>query len=120
MVRLSIVALALASCLPTVLSHPSTGPRHKLFGCATQPSDDFLAKAEELAGVEAGRASKSNEGKTSTSAAANISLAAADTLQIQTYFHVVAKSTALTDGYVSSSTLSKQLKVLNDNYGMSN
>ena len=116
MVRLSTIALALASCLPTVLSHPANGPRNSLFGCGTEPSDDFLAKAEELAAVEASRSSNSEE---KVAAASNISLSA-NTLQIQTYFHVVAKSTALSDGYVPSTALAKQLAVMNDNYGMSN
>jgi hypothetical protein len=78
-------------------------------GCGTAPTAEFLAKAEELATLEANSTSK-----------ADFSIvAAAATITIKTYFHVVAKSTAVSGGYIPQASLTKQLQVMNDNYGSS-
>jgi len=114
MVRVSIFMVALASCLSTVLSHPANGPRNTQFGCGTEPSAEFLAKAQELAGVEALEV-KSNLSITSRTLSPR-----AATLKIKTYFNVVAKSTAPSDGWISSTILKQQLAVMNSDYGMSN
>ena len=37
---------------------------------------------------------------------------------IDTYFHVVARSTALSGGYVPAAQLTNQLKIMNQHYGM--
>jgi len=111
MVRACFITLALAACLSTTYAHPSNLPRNNKFGCGAEPSKQFLAETEKLAKIESSR-----EGKVEVAAAA-----AGDngTLTIQTWFHVVAKSTSLSDGYVPESQLTDQLAVLNSNYGMS-
>lgn len=73
---ISIVAglVALAS------THPTTEKRENAFGCATEPTEEFKAIAEAMAAKEA---IESADGVVSAQA----------TIEIQTYFHVVASST---------------------------
>ena len=116
MLRASLIVLALASCLPTVLSHPANGPRNTLFGCGTEPSDDFLATVQEIAASETSR-SLASEANVEMSTYSNVSKSV-NTLRIQTYFHVVAKTKTIAGGYVPAASLAKQLKVMNADYGM--
>lgn len=87
-----------------VIAHPANAPRAELFGCGVEPTADFLAATQEMAVAESN----------ATLSAAKVSIAA--TITIQTYFHVVARSTAASDGYISASALTEQLAVMNDNY----
>jgi hypothetical protein len=105
MARFNSLIIALAALLPGVFSHPANGPRSTLMGCGTEPTAEFLAKTEEFAAMEAGNSTIQAQFK------------AAATITIQTYFHVVAKSTAASGGYIPQSSLTQQLAVMNDNYG---
>jgi hypothetical protein len=104
MVRFTLLAAATAALLPSVFAHPANGPRSSKMGCGTEPSAEFLAKSEEMAALE-----------TNSSTIADFSATA--TITIQTYFHVVARSTAASGGYIPQSSLTQQLAVMNSNYG---
>ena len=107
MARFNSLIMALVAMFPSSFAHPANGPRSTLMGCGTEPSAAFLAKSAEFAALEASNSSRV--------AAADVSAAA--TITIQTYFHVVAKSTAASGGYIPQSSLTQQLSVMNDNYG---
>lgn len=113
MARFTLLALALASTilspLSTVLAHPTNGPRDTKFGCGVVPTPEFLATAKEMAAQEA--ASKSALGVL----AADVSAAA--TINVNVYFHVVARSTAASGGYVTAAQIANQVTVMNNNYG---
>ncbi|TVY78237.1 Extracellular metalloprotease [Lachnellula suecica] len=102
MVHLPTLAAAFATLLTPTLAHPSNAARNALMGCGTEPSAAFLAESEQMMALEAN----------STSA----DFQAAATINVQTYFHVVAKSTAASGGYISASALTAQLAVMNENY----
>lgn len=107
MVRFTSWVLAFAACLPAATAHPANGPRSSTFGCGTEPSAEFIAKSEEFAALEAN----------SSNTTANFRTAA--TITVPVYFHVVAKSTAASDGYIPEASLTAQLDVMNSNYGNS-
>ncbi|KAF2839217.1 metalloprotease 1 precursor [Patellaria atrata CBS 101060] len=80
---------------------PHTAPRDvSKFGCATEPTKEFLAVAAKMHQAEV-------SGKMSSIQA---------TINVPTYFHVVAASTSVADGYISDATLQQQLAVMNSNY----
>jgi hypothetical protein len=107
MVRLSTLVAALTAFMPATLAYPANGPCNSLMGCGTEPSAAFLAKSEEIAALEAN----------SSVAEFTSSAAVAATITIQTYFHVVARSSAASGGYIPQSQLTQQLAVMNSNYG---
>lgn len=107
--RFSILAAALVAYVPSILAHPANGPRADRFGCGTEPTAEFIAQAAKFQDLEA-----ASDNSTSMSIASDVSAAA--TITIQTYFHVVARSTSLSGGYLSQSTLNTQLSVMNSNY----
>ena len=107
MARFNSLIIALAALVPSAIAHPANGPRSNLMGCGTEPSAAFLAKSAEFAALEA----------SNSSGVAAADFSAAATITIQTYFHVVAKSTAAAGGYIPKSSLTQQLAVMNDNYG---
>lgn len=111
MARFTSLVLAFVAFLPAVLAHPTNGPRAVNFGCGTTPTDDFIRKTEHFAAQEA------KEVGISSKFAGNLSSAA---ITIDTYFHVVAISTAVNGGYVPQASLTKQLAVMNQNYGRLN
>ncbi len=108
MARFNFLALALATCFTTIAAHPHNAPRNTNFGCGVEPTADFLAQAAEFAAAEANVTDASEFASQA---------AAAATITIQTYFHVVARSTAASGGYVSQTQLTNQLAVMNSNYG---
>jgi hypothetical protein len=102
---------ALAALAPAVLAHPATGPRQIRELCAAEPSAEFLADAAAFASLE-------QYGDNSTRLnIASASEARAAPIVIDTYFHVVARSTSLSGGYVPQSQLTAQFNTLNSNYG---
>lgn len=107
MVRFTSLVLAFAACLPAAMAHPANGPRSSKFGCGTEPTAEFLAESEEFAALEA---NSSNAKSDFTTAA---------TITVPVYFHVVAKSTAASDGYIPEASLAAQLEVMNTEYGES-
>lgn len=115
MARFTLLTLALASTilspLSTVLAHPTNGPRNTKFGCGVVPTPEFLATANEMAAQEA--SSKSALG--ALTAAGGVSAAA--TINVNVYFHVVARSTAASGGYVTAAQIANQVAVMNNNYG---
>lgn len=115
MARFALLALALASTIlspmSTVLAHPANGPRDTKFGCGVVPTAEFLATAKEMAAEEA--ASKSALG----ALAADGAISAAAAINVNVYFHVVARSTAASGGYVTAAQIQNQLTVMNNNYG---
>ncbi|KFY69747.1 hypothetical protein V501_08368 [Pseudogymnoascus sp. VKM F-4519 (FW-2642)] len=117
MARFTLLTLALASTilspLSTVLAHPTNGPRNTRLGCGVVPTPEFLATANEMAAQEA--SSKSALG--ALTAAGGVSAAA--TINVNVYFHVVAKSTAASGGYVTAAQIANQVTVMNNNYAAS-
>lgn len=111
MARFTLLALALASTIlsPLTLAHPANGPRDTVRGCGVVPTAEFLAKANAIAAEE-------KESKSALGAfAADVSAAA--TINVNVYFHVVARSNSASDGYVSAAQIDNQVKVMNSNYG---
>jgi hypothetical protein len=99
--RFSLVALALANAV-TVLAAPQVEPGR--FSCgAPEPSADHVAISQEFAKEEA-------------YAIANGTVAKRAITYVDAYFHVVASSTAASDGYLSDSLLTAQLNALNAAY----
>ncbi|KAF2790694.1 zincin [Melanomma pulvis-pyrius CBS 109.77] len=104
MVHFTTLALAFGALIPGIVAHPANAPRAGTnFGCRVKPSASFLAAAEAMAAAEANSTSSDD-----------FSIQA--TLTIQTYFHVVAKNTAASGGYIPQSQLTQQLSVMNSNY----
>ncbi|KAK3681370.1 hypothetical protein B0T22DRAFT_388120 [Podospora appendiculata] len=76
----------------------------KPFGCGTAaPSKEHMAISKAFAEKEAAFAASGN-------------FTTQATITIDVYFHVVAASTALTDGYVTDTMLTNQLAVMNSAY----
>ncbi|KAH8910356.1 zincin [Coniochaeta sp. PMI_546] len=76
----------------------------KPFGCGTpEPSQEHVRISQKFAAQEKEFA-----------ASGNLSIAA--TINVDVYFHVVASSTAVSDGYVTDKMLSDQLSVMNAAY----
>lgn len=102
--------IASVASVASVFAHPhgNTAPRAEgTMGCASNPSEKFLAAAHEMSIAEL---------NTTSSRIATADVSAAATITIQTYFHVVAKSTAASGGYISATALTNQLAVMNSNY----
>jgi hypothetical protein len=101
--RSSISALlgltALASAFPTHTQPRITG---RGFGCATVPSEAFLEVAKEMGSQERKVATKT--------------FVANSTIDIETYFHVVAGSKSLADGYLTDAMLADQFEVMQSIY----
>lgn len=90
--------IALAAALSAVaVAAPGLGR----FGCGTKATPEFLAASEAMATREL---------------AGNNTFSAQATIEIDTYFHVVAASNSLSGGYVPQSQLTAQLAVLNEAY----
>ncbi|KFX94790.1 hypothetical protein O988_06133 [Pseudogymnoascus sp. VKM F-3808] len=86
---------------------PSPAPSSPLLPSPTPPT----APATQSAAAEA-------ESKSALGAfAADVSAAA--TINVNVYFHVVARSNSASDGYVSATQIDNQVKVMNDNYAAS-
>lgn len=111
MARFAFLALALATCLSPISAHPANGPRDTKFGCGVVPTAEFLAAAKDMAAEES--ASKSALGALN----ADGTVSAAATITVKVYFHVVARSTAASGGYVTAAQIANQLTVMNNNYG---
>ncbi|KAF2834647.1 extracellular metalloprotease NCU07200 [Patellaria atrata CBS 101060] len=74
------------------------------FGCGTAPSEEYMSMLQGVATDEQDASS------------ARVFAAAEDPVVIDTYFHVVAASTNLADGYVTDQQLADQIAVLNEEY----
>lgn len=90
---LRLGAFLLALTAPLTYAAPQKGK----FGCATEASPEILAAAAEIAAQE--------------SSGSIVSVAA--TIEVDLYFHVVASSTSVADGYITDTQLSNQLSVMN-------
>ncbi|KFY01448.1 hypothetical protein V490_00910 [Pseudogymnoascus sp. VKM F-3557] len=114
MARFTLLALALASTIlsPLTLAHPANGPRDTVRGCGVVPTAEFLAKANAIAAEEA-------ESKSALGASFAADVSAAATINVNVYFHVVARSNSASDGYVSAAQIDNQVKVMNSNYAAS-
>jgi hypothetical protein len=110
MVRLTVLTGALAS-IPLLLAHPHADiivGRDEHGGCETRPTEAFLAAAAAFAG------------KSDFSAKSLRAVEAGDPtydIKVKTWFHVVAASKALEDGYLPEDQLAAQLDVMNENFG---
>jgi hypothetical protein len=103
MVHFTALALALGAIVSSVTAHPANEARAGTnFGCGVKaPSAAFLKSSAAMAIAEA------NSTDDFTTQA---------TITVNTYFHVVAKSTAASGGYIPASQLTQQLAVMNSNY----
>lgn len=113
MVSFRLLAV-LAALAPAVFAHPAADIAERQTGrysCGAEPSSEFLAEAASFSNLE----------KTYDNSSARFNIAQPSSLRativIQTYFHVVARSTALSGGYIPQSQLTAQLNVMNSNYG---
>ncbi|KAL2061241.1 hypothetical protein VTL71DRAFT_7514 [Oculimacula yallundae] len=109
MARFAYLALAVASMLTPISAHPANGPRDDTkFGCGVVPTPEFIETAKAMAVEEEalGRSLLSDS-------------AALATTTVNVYFHVVARSSAASGGYISASQISQQLAVMNANYAAS-
>lgn len=113
---------AFAATLPLVFSHPSAHivqSREERGGCGTVTNDEVIADLvalnpatdadySELAGFRA------QAFRSSSAAAQEYPWGP---LKIKTWFHVIATSEKLEDGWIPKEQLDAQLAVLNDNFG---
>ncbi|KAH9206411.1 metalloprotease [Leptodontidium sp. 2 PMI_412] len=106
MVRLTLLASLLAGAITTVYAHPQPRDESRQIGCGTEPPAEFLDAASQISAWEA---------EIGTNATRTDSARAA-TVTIDTYIHVVARSTALSGGYVPAAQLTNQISVLNEHY----
>ncbi|OBR06816.1 Metalloprotease [Colletotrichum higginsianum IMI 349063] len=97
----------LLAVLAAVASAAVTGERGRL-GCGThEPTPEQIEIAKQLAEQEAAAANATS---------GEFSLAAAATINVNTYFHVVASSQTVANGYITDKMLSDQLAVMNRDF----
>ncbi|KAM3070215.1 hypothetical protein ACMFMG_010052 [Clarireedia jacksonii] len=108
MARFAVLYAGLAAIIPLAMGGV-TAPREaaSVRGCATAPTEEFLNIAAEMHLAEQNITKELKSPST---------IAAAATLTVNTYFHVVAKSSSLSGGYVTSTQLSNQIAVMNEDY----
>ncbi|GKT56254.1 metalloprotease 1 [Colletotrichum tofieldiae] len=95
----------LIAALAAMASAAVTGERGR-FGCGTHdPSPEHIEISKKLAEEEAANATSGN-----------FRLAAAATINVPTYFHVVASSQTVANGYITDKMLSDQLAVMNQDF----
>lgn len=114
--RFAATVLGLASLAP-VFAHPSNQPRaiasqhsgnlvpaagNNPSPCNSDPSPEFLAAVADIAAAEA-----------NGTLGAQDSFAAAATVTVQTYIHVIASSQTVAGGYVTASQIAKQFTYMN-------
>ncbi|KAK5659995.1 hypothetical protein OQA88_13461 [Cercophora sp. LCS_1] len=76
-------------------------PRNRGFGCGThEPTPEQLAETQEIAVMEAAQGP----------------LEARQTVNVEVYFHILASSTSVADGYLTSTMVANQFKVLQDTF----
>lgn len=105
---------AVAALASSALAHPANeGVAERAVEtrqlCKAEPSPEFLAQAAAFGALEA-------TGDNSTSLnilSSEQRVAAAATITIQTYFHVVASSTSLSGGYIPQSQVTAQFNKMN-------
>lgn len=105
----SIVLSALAATSATAHSRRQAEGEARPFGCtAPRPTEAQLAVTAAIAEQEALEAN------------ATITKRQASSITVDVYFHVVAASSALADGYVTQAMLDNQLKKMNADYAPHN
>jgi len=109
MVRFTLLASLIAGAITTVSAHPQPRDESRQIGCGTEPPAEFLEAASQISAWE--KETFTNATRTDSARAA--------TVTIDTYIHVVARSTALSGGYVPAAQLTNQISVLNEHYGES-
>ncbi|KAK0652515.1 hypothetical protein B0T16DRAFT_323393 [Cercophora newfieldiana] len=91
--------------IPAALAHPTAEAQVRPgagFGCGTRdPTPDQIQATQEIAVQEA---------------AGNFSIVARQTVNVDVYFHVVASSTALSGGYLTTTMLNNQFSVLQNTF----
>lgn len=110
MVRLNIFAAVLGAAsvqaLPNGMEARSAAHPD---GCGAIAPVGFEAVTAAFGSFEAAERSAGNESA--------LAERQTTTITIDTYFHVVARSTALSGGYVPASQLTNQLAIMNTHYG---
>jgi hypothetical protein len=103
MFQVALFTTLLASAMTAVTAHPQ--PRAgRPSGCGTvEPPADFVQAVSQMVEFEANA--------TATESARRA------TVTVDTYVHVVARSTALSGGYVPASQITRQIEVMNEHYG---
>ncbi|KAK2043333.1 extracellular metalloprotease [Colletotrichum somersetense] len=100
------ITFTLVSALASMASAAVAGERGG-FGCGTHdPTPEHIEISKKLAQEEAANATLGNFG-----------LTAAATITVPTYFHVVASSQTVANGYITDKMLSDQLAVMNEDFG---
>ncbi|EKD14151.1 metalloprotease [Drepanopeziza brunnea f. sp. 'multigermtubi' MB_m1] len=102
MFQIALLTALLASAMTAVTAHPQ--PRAgRPSGCGTvEPPADFVQAVSQMVEFEA------NATTTESSRRA--------TVTVDTYVHVVARSTSLSGGYVPASQIARQIEVMNEHY----
>lgn len=112
MVRLNIFAAVLGAvsvqALPNGMEARSVAHPD---GCGALAPTGFEQVASAFASFEAAERFSAN--------ASSLAERQTATITIDTYFHVVARSTALSGGYVPAAQLTRQLAIMNEHYGKS-
>ncbi|KAK1596574.1 extracellular metalloprotease [Colletotrichum navitas] len=99
------VTFTLVAALAGMASAAVAGERGR-FGCATHdPTPEHIEISKKLAEEEAANVTLNSFG-----------LAAAATITVPTYFHVVASSQTVANGYITDKMLSDQLAVMNEDF----
>jgi hypothetical protein len=95
--RSTLSLVSAAACLSVAAAHPQTrGAR-----CGALPSESFMEKSAKMA-IEESQGLMNNLDQ--------------DSIEVDTYFHVVAASENEADGWITDKMLADQLDVLNESY----
>ena len=110
MVRILNLAVLLGSAFTSVQAHPEgeLRVRARPAGCGAEAPAGFDAVAAAFGQFEAA-ARSANNGTAENEKRAVVT--------IDTYVHVVARSTALSGGYVPATQITRQIAVMNQHYG---
>lgn len=106
MARFAFLTALLASTITGTQAHPQPRDVTRNAACGSEPPAGFVETAAVFGSFEAAARANGTE--------ENARLA---TVTIDTYFHVVARTTALSGGYIPASQLTAQLSAMNSHYG---
>ncbi|KND92196.1 Extracellular metalloprotease [Tolypocladium ophioglossoides CBS 100239] len=103
---MAVKSMLAAGLMATVAMAATLGTQPELFGCgAPAPSEELVEISRQFLIQEAGLNEKS--------------MVSAATIHVDTHVHILASDKSVAGGFVSADTVTKQMKVLNDNFANS-
>lgn len=109
-------SLSMVSAMPGTLLFPRD---ERGFSCDTQTTAEDLANFEELAALGSYEGNEALKARSRAILTRQAPVYPWGKVTIDTWFHVIAESTNITDGYIPQEQLDAQLAVLNRDFGES-